>query len=493
MIPQTLSNQIIRLFFVEKWPVGTVARHLNVHHSTVTRALEHHGVPAEAIPRRSSKIDPFRAFIVETLEKWPGLPASRVYGMVCERGYVGGPDHFRAYVRRLRPKATAEAFLRLRTLPGDEAQVDWAHFGTLLVDGAKRPLVAFVMVLCWSRRIFLRFGLDMRTGAFLSHHVAAFSVFGGVARAALYDNLKSAVITRVGDAIHFNDQLLDLAGHYRFEPRPVAPYRGSEKGRVERAIRYIRDNFWPARTFTDLADLNAQAAAWCENEAKIRRCPGDRSRTVADAFEEERPRLLPLPQEPFYAEDRVAVVIGKTPYARFDGNDYSVPHDRVRRALTVVASPEQVRILDATEEVARHPRCWGRGRQIENPDHLAALVADKRKARAARGCDRVLAAVPVAAALLNELAERGANLGAAVAGLGRLLDSYGAGELDVAIREILAADVPNVPAVRQVLDRRRAARNLPPPVHVAVPERVRGLVVRPHDLSAYDQLGGSDV
>lgn len=301
------------------------------------------------------------------------------------------------------------------------------------------------------------------------------------------------MITRVGDAIHFNDQLLNLAGHYRFEPRPVAPYRGSEKGRVERAIRYIRDNFWPARTFTDLADLNAQAAAWCENEAKIRRCPGDRSRTVADAFEEERPRLLPLPQEPFYAEDRVSVVIGKTPYARFDGNDYSVPHDRVRRALTVVASPEQVRILDATEEVARHPRCWGRGRQIENPDHIAALVSDKRKARAARGCDRVLAAVPVAASLLNELAERGANLGAAVAGLGRLLDSYGAGELDVAIREILAADVPNVPAVRQVLDRRRAARNLPPPVPVAVPERVRGLVVRPHDLSAYDQLGGSDV
>jgi transposase len=147
-----------------------------------------------------------------------------------------------------RPRPAAEAYLRLRTLPGEQAQVDWGHFGHLQIGRARRPLMAFVMVLSHSRMVFLRFFLDARMDSFLRGHALAFAAFGGVPRVLLYDNLKSAVLERVdhprGSAIRFNPTLLALAGHYRFEPRPVAPARGNEKGRVERAIRYIRDSFF---------------------------------------------------------------------------------------------------------------------------------------------------------------------------------------------------------------------------------------------------------
>ena len=161
--------------------------------------------------------------------------------MVRERGYRGSPDHFRHLIACHRPRPQAEAYLRLRCLPGEQAQVDWGHFGHLEIGRARRPLMAFVMVLSYSRQIFLRFFLDARMENFLRGHVAAFTAWNGVPRVLLYDNLKSAVLERRGDAIRFHPTLLGFAGHYRYEPRPVAVARGNEKGRVERAIRYVRD------------------------------------------------------------------------------------------------------------------------------------------------------------------------------------------------------------------------------------------------------------
>lgn len=490
MIPAELAAKLRRLFHVERWPVGTIARECGVHHQTVRRALLTDGVPLAALPTRRSKADPFVPFLVKALEDYPGLHASRLYEMVKQRGYDGGPDYFRAIVARHRPRKAAEAFLRLSTLPAEQAQVDWAHFGDIEVEGTRRPLVAFVMVLSWSRWLFLRFGVDMRMGSFLAHHEAAFDAFAGVPRVLLYDNLKSAVAQRVGDAIVFNASLLQFASHWRYEPRPVAPYRGNEKGRVERAIRDVRESFWPARTWTDLADLNRQAEAWCRETRSARKHPEDRTRTIADAFAEERAKLRPHPDDRFPIADRVEAKVGKTPYVRFDGNDYMVPHDRVRRSLTVVATADTVRVLDGVTEVSSHPRCWGKGKQVEDPALVAALVAEKAHAREGRGMNRVSAAAPSARRLLELQAERGGNLGSTVARLGELLDAFGAAELEIAIVEAIAADAPHVGAVRQVLDRRRREADRPPPVAVTLPDdpRLRAVSVRPRSLGAYDQL-----
>lgn len=490
MISQELHSRIMRLHYVEKWPIGSIARELGLHHSTVRTALARTGAPQALKSPRPRKVDPFVPFILDKLRQHPNLRASRLYAMVKERGYDGRPDHFRAVVASLRPSRPAEAFLRLRTLPGEQGQVDWGHFGSVMVGRARRKLYGFVLVLSWSRRIFLRFGYDIGMAGFLRGHVEAFERLGGVPRVLLYDNLRSAVLERVGDAIRFHPVLLELSAHYHFEPRPVAVARGNEKGRVERAIQYIRHAFFAARSFVDLDDLNAQADAWCAAEAAERRCPEDRTMTVLAAFEQEQSRLLGLPNDAFPADERRELSVGKTPYVRFDLNDYSVPHHLCRKRLTVLASLQQVRVLHGDLIVATHARSFDQGQQVEDPAHIADLVAHKQAARTHRSQDMLLVAVPAASELLVRLAERGANLGTVVAALCRLVGHYGAAEVDVAVQAVLAEDVPHPGAVRQILEGRRHERQLPSPVAVVLPERLRHKTqpVRPHALSDYDQL-----
>lgn len=488
MIGKEREADILRLFHAERWRVGTIARQLGVHHTTVQRVLAQAGVLPENLTARPSVADPYVPFIVETLTKYPRLCASRMFEMVRERGYPGGPDHFRRIVARLRPRPPAEAFLRLRTLPGEQAQVDWAHFGKMTIGRASRRLYAFVMVLSWSRSVFVRFYLSAAMPSFLRGHVEAFDYFQGVPRVLLYDNLKSAVLERMGDAIRFHPTLLELAAHYRYEPRPVAPARGNEKGRVERAIRYVRDSFFAARAFSSVDELNAQAMAWMTGLASDRRWPQDHARQIRDVFAEERARLMPLPDTLFPCEERLEVNVGKTPYVRFDLNDYSVPYQHVRRTLVVVASQDTVRVLDGAEVIAAHERCWDRGQQIEDEAHVAALVDAKARARRGRALDRLTRAVPHAERFMVCAAERGGNLGNITARLLAILDAVPAAELDAAVAEAVQRDTPTVGAVRQILDRHRAKRGMPPAVVHRFATRAGDIVVRPHDLAAYDAL-----
>ena len=494
MITPARAAEILRLYHAEKWKPGTLARQLGVHHDTVRRVLAQAGQAPGFDSTRASLADPFVPLIEQTLEKYPTLRASRLYAMVRERGYTGGPDHFRHVVARYRPAPVAEAYLRLRTLVGEQAQVDWGYFGKQRIGRAERALWGFVMVLSYSRQIFLQFFFGNAMANFLRGHVGAFASFGGIPRVLLYDNLKSAVLERVGQAIHFNPTLLDLAAHYRFEPRPVAVARGNEKGRVERAIRYIRDSFFAARPFTDLADLNAQAMAWCAGIAAERLCPEDRTRRVREVFADERERLLGLPDNPFPCEDREATTVRHTPYVRFDLNDYSVPHTYVRHDVVVHATLECVRVVDGTTVIATHPRSWDKGAQVERPEHIADLVTWKRAARHHRGLDRLHHACPHAEAFFVAAAARAANLGSLTSGLTHLLDLYDATALNQALAAALLGGAPHLAAVRQLLEQRRYAHELPPPLAVALPAdpRVRDVVVQPHDLSTYDQIHTED-
>jgi transposase len=481
--------EIMRLYHGEKWPIGTIASQLGLHHTTVQRVLRQTGVDAKVVAPRPAMVDPFVPFIVDKLQKYPELTSSRIFGMIKERGYPGGPDHLRRIVGRLRPKRPAEAFQRLRTLPGEQAQVDWAHFGKLQIGRATRPLWAFVVVLSYSRRLFLRFYLGASMPFFVRGHVEAFTEFGGVPRILLYDNLRSAVLERHGDAIRFNPELLRLAASYRFEPRPVNVARGNEKGRVERAIRYVRDAFFTARTYTDLADLNHQAAHWTATAALDRSWVEDRSRSVREAFDDERSVLLPLPDDAFPAHERLEVQVGKTPYVRFDLNDYSVPHDRTQRTLVVLADLDEVRIADITEVVATHRRSWDRGQQIEHQEHLQRLVEAKRNARQHRGLDRLTRAAPSSQAFLRAIAERNENVGSMTARLLQLLDMVGAAELEEALVQAMESETVHLGAVRQIVDRRRSSRGLPPPISIPITRtKHSSLVVKPHSLSTYDSL-----
>jgi transposase len=486
------SAAILRLHHAEEWPVGTIASQLGRHHDTVERVLAQSGLPVAKPAARPRLVDPYLPFIQETLAKHPRLRASRLWTMVKKRGYPGSKSAFRAIISRLRPRPHAEAYLRRAVLAGQEAQVDWAHFGKLTVGKAQRDLWAFVMVLSYSRLRFLRFGLRAAMPSFLRGHVESFRFFNAVPRVILYDNLKSAVLEREGDAVRFHPTLLALAGHYRFEPRACAPYRPNEKGRVERAIQDVRDNFFAARDFASVADLNAQAHAWCIEISRERRVPDQKDKTVAEAFFDDKAAMIPLAEDEFPVEERVEVRVGKTPYIRFDRNDYSVPHTHVQRSLTVVATEERVRMVDPEkplEVLADHARTFDRDQRVEQEGHVRALMEEKRRAHQSRGFDRLFAAVPSSRAMMEKLANRGDNLGAATSGLLQLLDRVGATLLERAVAEVLARDRLRLRDVHHEIDRLRYEAGLPAPLSVPVTTDARaGAAVRTHALSTYDRL-----
>lgn len=493
-IDRELHALILRLHHQEKWKVHSIAKHLRLHHSTVRRALGLDTLPGA--PRaRPSLTNPFIPFIKDSLKRYPDLTACRLFQMAKERGYQGQQSHFRDVVSLHRPRPHAEAYLRLQTLPGEQAQADWGSFGQHSFDGAIRKLYAFVIVLSYSRMLYFRFFLGQNQSLFMQGHQHAFDFFAGVPRVVLYDNLKTAVLERVGDAIRFNPAFVDFAAFHGFEPRPVGVRKGNEKGRVERAILYLRTSFFPARTWTHLADLNAQALAFCTKQASQRRGPDDRTLTVQAAWENEQPRLLPIPQPPYASDERLEVRIGKTPYARFDRNDYSVPHTAVRRLLTVLASADTVRICEGDSVLAVHQRSFALGATIEDPAHVEDLRKEKHRAREPAALRRLTVAAPAAHAFLCRLAQRGGAMGSCIARLERLLDLFGPDELQSALTQAGSLPSPDVHAVHVLLDQRKRQLSLPPPVGVHLPEDspLRSVSVTPHPLSGYDSLSTKDL
>lgn len=491
MISDEMRARIRRLFFAEHWKVGTITAELDVHRDTVERAIESSDFVNTRYRERALLLDPYKAFIDVTLEQHPRLRSTRLLEMIVVRGYAGSIWPVRRYVARVRPVAKHEAFFRLSTLPGEQAQCDWGHFGTITIGNATRKLSCFAMVLSWSRAIFARFVLDQTMESFLRCHEQAFVFFGGTPRSVLYDNLKSVVLERTADVIRFNPLLLSFAGHYHFAPVPVAVARGNEKGRVERAIRYLRDSFFAARRFHCVEDLNSQLAVWNENISFARTfLQGDAVLSVRDALDQERARLLPLPAHAFASDHVRTIASGKTPYVRFDKNDYSIPHTLVRKPLTLVASETTVRIVDGDIEVAKHARSWQQRKQIEDPSHFDALADDKRRAREHRGKNRLFAACSNAHLFMQSVALHGGHLGGTTSRLLRLLEQYGAQDLDAAIALAHARNAFTAASVAHVLEqsRRRQGRTVAPPVVLPSDPRVRNLVVPVRPLSSYDVL-----
>lgn len=492
MISIEQKATVRRLFYAEHWKVGTIATQLGLHPDTVRAALEGHG-SHQGLSSRTTLAGPYLEFLHQTLERYPGLRVTRLYQMVRQRGYQGSVVQLRRVVRQLRPQRR-EAFLRLSPLAGEQAQADWAHFGEVKMGNARRRLSAFVLTLSYSRALWLEFFLDQSLENFLLGHVHAFQDWGRVPRTILCDNLRSVVLERRGDAIHFHPRLLELCGHYHCAFHPCRPARGNEKGRVERAIQYVRQAFFAARSFTTLEDFNRQAHQWRDQVAHQRPWPGDDSRTVAQALEEEKPRLLPLPAHPFDCDLVRTVHSDKTLYVRFDLNDYSIPPAAVGRSLTLVASPTTVRVLEGADEIARHRRCYDRHQRLEDPAHLEALLAEKRKALGSTPGGRLFHAVPDCQAFLEAALQRGESVARQITQLLRLLDDYGAAELKAAVQEALERQSPRASSVAFILLRRWRTQQRRPPLPVDLSRRpeLADLSLPSPQLETYDELSDDD-
>jgi len=487
MISPETRAQIRRYFYAEHWKIGTIARELGVHPDAVRNAIETQRLGG-AQPVRPSMVDPYLPFIRETLDQYPRLRATRIYHMARDRGFTGSVVQLRRAVSRLRPQIR-EPFLRLETLPGEQAQVDWAHFGHVMVGRARRALSCFVMTLSYSRALYLEFFFDQTTENFLRGHVHAFEAWNGQPRAILYDNLKSAVLERRGPQIHFNPRLIELTAHYHFTAQPCQVRAGNQKGRVERAIRYVRDSFWAGRSFTTLAECNRQAWLWRDQVAHQRRWPQQDDRTVEQVFRDEQPRLLPLPLHPFDTDRIETVGSGKTIYVRFDLNDYSIPPGAVGRPLTLVASDTAVRILDGATEIARHIRSYDRQQQVLDPSHRDAVLKIKRRAFHATPAGRLEQAVPESKTLLDLAFAQGESAGSQTAQLLKLLEEYGPAALRRAILEALQRNTPRASSVAFLLSRQARAPRVA--LDLSGHPEAQSIDVRPHDLETYDDLAST--
>jgi transposase len=488
VISQEHVARIRHLFHAEHWKVGTIAAELGLHPETVRRALDTDRFRSH--PRLRDRLtDPYLDLLRQTLQQYPRLRATRLFQMIRPRGYTGSVTQLRRVVADIRPPGH-EAFLRLQTFPGEQAQADWASFSEVSIGCARRRLSAFVLTLAYSRALWLEFFFDQTLENFLLGHVHAFHDWGGSPRSVTTDNLRSVVLERRGDAFHFHPRWLELSAHYHFATRPCRPARGNEKGRVERSIQYVRQSFFAARPFTTLEDFNRQALAWRDQVAHQRPWPGDDSRTVAQVFEEEKARLLPLPLHPFSCDLVRTVRADKTLCVRFDLNDYSVPPQTLGRPLMLVASPTTVRLLDGSTAVASHRRCYDRHQLIEDPGHRQALLEQNRKALGSTPSGRLAALVAESQPFLEAAFQRGESTPRLTAQLLRLLDDYGPAELAVALREALDHQTPCLSSVAFILTRRHRQRQRQNLVPVDLSRRpdLEHLTVSTPRLETYDEL-----
>lgn len=479
--------EMVRLYFAEHWKVGTIAAQLGVHPDHVRRVVGLEPERGSLLASRPKVLDPYGPFITEVLERYPTLRSTRLYDMLVERGYRGSARTVRRHVAEVRPRRRREVFLHTEPMMGEQSQVDWAYVTKLPVPGGWRAVWLFVLVLSYSRALWAEFVFDLSVHSLCRSLVRAARAFGGVSRQWLFDNPKTVVLERVGAAVRFHPVLLELCSALRVQPRLCAVARPQHKGRVERAIRYLRDRFLAGRSIASIADGNRQLERFIAEIAQPRPHPVLSGRTVGEVLMEEQARLLCLP-DPLPTTDQVLGVHADTQaFVRFDTNRYSVDTDYAERALTLVADDQTIRLLDGPNEVARHVRCFGRRQVLEQPAHRAELVRQRRTAADLKGRDRLRSVVPDFDALLERWAAQGRSLAIQVSGAIRLLDLYGNEILAAAVAELATHGLSDLGALGVACDRLRRSRQRPVPIEVHLPAHVVDRDVVPHDLEAYDE------
>jgi transposase len=369
MVNVEVWAEVRRLHRIEGLSIKAIGRKLRLARNTVREVLRSEGPPEYRRRTGASKLDPFKGRIAELLAEYPRLSGVRVREILSAEGYTGGMSILRDYLHRVRPRPI-QAFQRTVYSPGEIGQVDWARMPDPLPDvfGKLRPVYALVMVLGYSRMLTVVFSFRTRLVDFLRCQAEALEFFGGVPRTLVYDNLKSVVLHRRGAEVTFNPQFLPFADQYGFRPFPTSPGEPHEKGLVERPIEYLKGNFWAGRKFSGMDDLQAQGNQWRDMICNVRIHAGLDERPI-DRFELDRAHLLPLPEEPYQAEEVLFAKASRWGYVRLDGNDYSVPLLFAGRRLGARLDAATVRIYEQGHLITEHARSFGHHQVITQPEH----------------------------------------------------------------------------------------------------------------------------
>ena len=460
-----------------------IAKELALDPRTVSYWLaQEHFRPRQSTPR-SSKLDPFKAQIVRLLERYP-YSAAQVFQRLREQGFDGGYSLVKAYVRTVRPRRQP-AFLTLAFAPGECAQVDWGTFGSIAVGQTQRRLSFFVIVLCYSRMMYVEFTVSQTMEHFLACHQHAFEFFGGIPKTVMVDNLKSAVLQRVlGEAPVFNPKYLDFATHNGFTIAPCNVGKGNEKGRVENGVGYVKKNFLAGLELPDFSALNPAARQWLDTVANVRLHSETREQPV-QAWHTERPSLSPLPLHPFDIATVSQVRASRQFRITLETNHYSVPAHYAGQALTLKSYPDRLCIYHGDQLIARHLRRYDRFQDVEDPDHPKPLLEQRKKARDHQLFRRFLTLSPRAEAYYLQLEARRLNPHQHVRKIVALSDIYSAESVARAMDDALTYEAFSAEYIANLLEQRARFTPEASALHLTRREDLLEVKLEQPDLSIY--------
>jgi transposase len=483
MIDYACFCQMKHLHAHEGLNASQIAKTLTLDPRTVSYWLAQEQFRPRKPRQAPSKLDPFKPELVRLLERYP-YSAAQVFQRLRERGFDGGYSLVKAYVRTVRPRRQA-AFLTLAFAPGECAQVDWGSFGAVPVGQTYRQLSFFVMVLCYSRMLYVEFTVSQTMEHFLACHQHAFEFFGGIPHKLMVDNLKSAVLKRaVGEAPVFNPKYLDFANHSGFTIAPCNVGKGNEKGRVENGVGYVKKNFLAGLDLPDFSALNPAARQWLDTVANVR-LHGATRETPTALWHTERPALRPLPLHPFDIATVSHVRASRQFRITLETNRYSVPAHYAGHALTLKTSPDRLCVYLGDQLIARHVRRYDRFQDVEDPDHPKPLLEQRKKARDHKVFMRFLALSPRAEAYYLKLEERHLNPHHHVRKIVALSDIYDPASVARAMDDALVYEAFSSEYIANLLEQRARCTPEASALHLTRREDLLEVRLAPPDLSIY--------
>jgi transposase len=465
--------------------VAQMAGALGLDPRTVAYWLRQERLRPRRTPQRASKLDPFKPQIRQMLETYP-YSAAQIFQRLREQDFAGGYSTVKAYVRTVRPRRQP-AFLTLAFAPGECAQADWGSWGAVRVGHTSRRLSFFVMVLCYSRLMYVEFTVSQTMEHFLACHQHAFEFFGGVPHSVMVDNLKSAVLKRArGEAPVVNPTYADFAKHNGFRLVPCNVGKGNEKGRVENGVGYVKKNFLAGLEIADFSMLAPAATHWLDTVANVR-VHGETHKPPVELWHSEKPSLTPLPLHPFDIATVSQVRASRQFRITVDTNRYSVPAHLAGQALTLKTYPDRLCLYHHNQLIARHPRSYDRYGDFEDPDHPKPLLAQRKKARDHQLFLRFLALSPQAELYYRQLEQRRLNPQHHVRKIVALSDIYSPEAVARALADTLEYGAFAADYVANLLEQRARFTPQESPLHLTRREDLLELRLQPPDLSVYQE------
>jgi transposase len=469
-----------------------IAGALDITEKTARKYMAIDCLPVRKVALRASKLDAFKPRITAMLEAHE-YSAAQVFTQLQREGYQGGYTTVKDYVRAARPPRRP-AFLTLAFAPGECAQVDWGSAGALTIGQTRRRLSFFVMVLCYSRMLYVRFTLRETMEHWLQCHRDAFEFFGGVPSRLMVDNCKTAVLhNRRFEKPVFNPAYVQFADHYNFDISACNVRAGHEKGRVENAVGYVKKSMLRGLAMENLAAIQAAADEWRDSVANVR-IHGTTHKQPLELFEQESHALVPLPSSPYECVRTEKARANSQFRISFDGNKYSVPAEHAsRRDLQLRAGRDIIRIFGDGVMIAEHVRRYTRGCDYEHPDHPKALLEHRRKGRDQAVMRRFLAIGPEAEVYYYGLTERRLNSMHHVRQIVAMLEGHDAALVRRVMADAATFNAYSADCVINLLEQHKRRADAPPssPLHLTRNQDLLEIEQPVPNLNIYDKTNAA--